>query len=140
MVAYWIKLLYERNTYVVDLDDVGTFVCDPSNRLSFYVPGSRAKIILTKQNHLEAYEQVLNYLQQITADAMQGYWVTIEFERNKYIVDLDRVRAFIQTTNDRLMFYPEGNQSAIVITAVADPATYRKLIHYIEQRTGHRLA
>lgn len=69
----------------------------------------------------------------------QGCWIRLVYERNVFVIDLDRVSAFRLISRGRLSFYlPDGN-SAIVINQQTDPDTYQKILDYVKTTTGHTL-
>jgi hypothetical protein len=65
-VAYWIKITYDRNTYIIDLDQVTAFCCDSSGRLSFNLPDSNTTIIVSQSSNSEAYQLILDYVEKQT--------------------------------------------------------------------------
>ena len=66
MKSNWIKFIYERNTYVVDLDSISTFACTENGRLMFWLPDEKVQIIIHLQTHPDAYQQILDYIQKTT--------------------------------------------------------------------------
>jgi hypothetical protein len=65
-VAYWIKITYERNTYVIDLDRVTAFCFMPSGRISFALLDGNTNIVVTQQNDTESYQTLLDYIEKHT--------------------------------------------------------------------------
>jgi hypothetical protein len=65
-VSYWIKLTYERNTYVVDLDRVAAFCYIPNGRISFTLPDGSTTVIITQQNDPQIYQFLLDYVEKQT--------------------------------------------------------------------------
>lgn len=63
---YWIKFSYDRDTYLVDLSCINTFVCAPNGKITFWLPDSGNPIVLTPQAHSDAYQTVLNYIEMAT--------------------------------------------------------------------------
>ncbi|MGQ9870577.1 hypothetical protein [Leptodesmis sp.] len=45
-MAYWIKLTYDRNTYLVDLDRVSAFCYVQNGRISFSVMDGTVTIVI----------------------------------------------------------------------------------------------
>jgi hypothetical protein len=68
-----------------------------------------------------------------------AYWIKITYDRNIYVIDLDRVAAFCQAANGRLSFSLPDDDITIVINPQSDPNTYRLLLNYIEKQTGYSL-
>lgn len=68
MKRHWIKFIYERNTYVVDLDRVSTFDFAENGRLMFWLPdaGGKVQIILHPKSNPEVYQQILDYIEKTT--------------------------------------------------------------------------
>ena len=66
----WIKFVFERNTYVVDLDSISSFACAENGRLMFWLPDGKAQIIIHPQNNPEAYQQVLVYIERTTGQSL----------------------------------------------------------------------
>lgn len=70
MKLHWIKFSYKRNTYLVNLGGISTFVLTHNRRLLFWFPDSRGiKIVLHPQNHSDAYQQVLAYITKTTGQS-----------------------------------------------------------------------
>jgi len=63
-VAHWIKITYERNTYVIDLDRVTAFCYMPSHRLSFTLLDGTTTIVVNQQTDAEAYQILLDYVEK----------------------------------------------------------------------------
>ncbi len=68
-----------------------------------------------------------------------AFWIKLTFDRTIYIIDLDRIAAFCQTATDRVAFSLPDECTTIVVNQQKDPTTYRAILTYIEQTTGHRL-
>lgn len=65
-----------------------------------------------------------------------SYWIKLIYDRNTYIIDLDRVSAFGHAPNGRISFTVMDGNVAIVINQQSDPATYQAILDYIEKQTG----
>jgi aromatic ring-cleaving dioxygenase len=72
MKRHWIKFIYERNTYVVNLDRIRTFVLTENGRLIFWVPDARGQvqIILHPQTNSATYQQILEYIQETIGQSL----------------------------------------------------------------------
>jgi hypothetical protein len=68
-----------------------------------------------------------------------AFWIKLTYERNIYVVDLDRVAAFCQRANGRISFTLPAGQENITITQQADPATYQTLVDYVQKVSGFDL-
>jgi hypothetical protein len=138
-VAYWIKINYERNEYVVDLDRLSAFACAPNGKITFWLPNSAIPIIINKQNNPEDYQQVLEYIQQVSAHSLAGSWIQVSYERNDYVIDLSRISSFCFSSSGRITFWLPDSSIPIIINEQKDQDTYQKLLDYIKRKTGHLL-
>ncbi len=138
-MAYWIKINYERNEYVVDLDRLSAFACAPNGKITFWLPNSAIPIIINKQNNPEDYQQVLEYIQQVSAHSLAGSWIQVSYERNDYVIDLSRISSFCFSSSGRITFWLPDSSIPIIINEQKDQDTYQKLLDYIKRKTGHLL-
>ncbi len=138
-MAYWIKINYERNEYVVDLDRLSAFACAPNGKITFWLPNSAIPIIINKQNNPEDYQQVLEYIQQVSAHPLAGSWIQVSYERNDYVIDLSRISSFCFSSSGRITFWLPDSSIPIIINEQKDQDTYQKLLDYIKRKTGHLL-
>lgn len=67
-MAYWIKITYDRNTYVIDLDRVSSFIYTPNGRISFCLPDGGNCLIINQQSNSEAYQKLLDYIEKTTGE------------------------------------------------------------------------
>jgi hypothetical protein len=65
-VAHWIKLTYDRNTYILDLDRVGAFCLSPNNRLSFAALDGSVMIVVNQQSDPATYQTIVDYIEKTT--------------------------------------------------------------------------
>jgi len=65
-VTYWIKLIYDRNTYIIDLERVGTFCYTPNGRISFAVMEGNTTIVINQQSDPTSYQAILDYIEKKT--------------------------------------------------------------------------
>lgn len=138
-MAYWIKVTYERNEYVIDLDRLSAFACAPNGKITFWLPNSAFPIILSKQSNPDDYQQVWDYIQQVSAYSLSGSWIQLNYERNDYLVDLNRISSFCHSPSGKLTFWLPDSTIPIIINEQNDPDTYQKILNYITRKTGHRL-
>ncbi|MBL1174182.1 hypothetical protein [Pantanalinema sp. GBBB05] len=68
-----------------------------------------------------------------------AHWIKFIYDRNTYVIDLDRVTTFCLSHNRRISFPVMDGSTTIVINQQSDPATYQTLLDYIEQQTGQPL-
>jgi hypothetical protein len=138
-VSYWIKINYERSTYVIDLDRISAFSSDPENkRITFWLPNSSQPIILNPHLNTDAYIQVLEYLKKITdRNYYQKSWIKINYDRKEFSIDLNRISTFICESNGRLSFCLPDSATTIVIHPNSNAEDYQKIQDYINHTTGH---
>ncbi|MFW6359909.1 MAG: hypothetical protein ACOC0N_11950 [Chroococcales cyanobacterium] len=136
-MAYWIKVRYERNEYVVDLDRISAFACSPSGRITIWLPDSSTPIILNRQSNLNNYQQVFNYINSLLESSLVSSWARIFYDRCEYIIDLNRLSAFSYSPNKKLTFWLPDSSLPIIVTPQSDPEGFRKLVTFIEKKTGH---
>ena len=67
------------------------------------------------------------------------YWIKITYDRNTYVIDLDRVTAFCYLPNGRISFSLLDGNTTIIVNQQSDPDAYQRLLDYIEKRTGQTL-
>lgn len=70
MKSSWIKFIYERTTYVVDLDGISTFACTENGRLMFWLPDGKVQIIIHRLTNPDTYQQILDYIQKMTGKSL----------------------------------------------------------------------
>lgn len=136
-MAYWIVITYERNEYAIDLDRLGAFACSPSGKITFWLPNSAFPIVLNKQSNPDSYQQVLDYIQQVSSFSLSGSWIQINYEREEYIIDLNRISSFCHSPRGSLTFWLPDSAIPIIINEPNDPDTYQKIIEFIKRKTGH---
>lgn len=66
----WIKFIYERNAYVIDLNRVSAFACTGNGRLIFRLPDGKIQIVIHRQTNPDAYQEILNYIEQTTGQSL----------------------------------------------------------------------
>jgi hypothetical protein len=140
-VAYWVKIHYERNEYVVNFERVTAFCHERNGRVTFWLPDSAIPIVVNSQNNLEDYQKILDYIQHVTGLGFEkSYWVKILYERNEYIINLDSISSFChEPTNGRITFWLPNSTLPIIINPVSNPDSYQKVLEYIQNTTGYLL-
>lgn len=69
-MAHWIKLTYERNNYVIDLDRIVAFCQLPNGRISFALPAANTTIVVNQQSDPDSYQAILEYIKQQTGQSL----------------------------------------------------------------------
>ncbi|MGB7443758.1 MAG: hypothetical protein WA919_22060 [Coleofasciculaceae cyanobacterium] len=62
----WIKFVYERNSYVVNLSRISSFVRAENGWLTFWLPDAQTQITINPKSNPDAYEQILGYFEDKT--------------------------------------------------------------------------
>lgn len=141
-MAYWIKIDYERSKYLIDLDSITAFSCQPNNRITFWLPNSSQPIILTKQSSQDSYHLVLQYIQKkidITAQGDDNWWVKIIYDRHEWFIDLNCISTFACEPNGRVTFWLPDSTKDIIINPHSNPEAYAKVLEFIQTVTGYSL-
>lgn len=140
-MAYWVKIRYERNEYVVNFERVTAFCHERNGRVTFWLPDCAMPIVVNSQNNLEDYQKILNYIQCVTGLGFEkSYWVKIVYERNEYIINLDSISSFChEPTNGRITFWLPDSTIPIILSPVSNPDSYQTVLEYVQKRTGYIL-
>jgi hypothetical protein len=138
-VAHWIKINYERNVYLVDLDRLSAFACAPNGRITFWLPDSGTPIIINQQSNHDGYYKVLKYIQNLSEYSLATSWFKIIYDRSEYIVNLNTVSSFCCSVG-KLKFWLPDSSIPIILSKNSDPDNYEKLLDYIQRQTGHTLS
>jgi hypothetical protein len=72
MNGNWIKFIYERNIYVVKLSQISSFACPKNGRLMFWLPDGKELIVIHQLTNPDAYQQILDYVNQRTGQSLSG--------------------------------------------------------------------
>ena len=64
--AYWVKIPYEKNEYVINLTCVSSFCQEPNGRITFWLPDGTIPIIINPVSNPDSYKKVLQYIQKAT--------------------------------------------------------------------------
>ena len=145
-VAYWIKINYERSIYLIDLDSITAFSCQPNKRITFWLPNSSQPIILNQQSSESEndYEIVLEYIKKkITigykANGESQCWIKIIYDRHEWFIDLNCISAFAWEKNGRITFWLPDSTKDIIINPNSSPEAYKKVLEFIYKLTGYSL-
>jgi hypothetical protein len=139
-VAHWVKIQYQRKEYIVNLDFVNTFCYEKNGRVTFWLPNSSIPIIIHPQNNWEDYQKIVSYLESIQDLELDNYyWVTITYEKNKYVINLSCISSFCYEPNNRLTFWLPHLTTPIIINPASNPDAHEKVLYYLQQKTGYTL-
>ncbi len=139
-MAYWIKINYERSDYIIDLDRISAFASAPHGKITFWLPNSVHQIIINQQSDPEGYQEVLNYVNQVSANSLEGIWIRISYERNEYFIDLSRISSFSHSPSGKLTFWLPDSSIPIMLNEQKDSDNYQKILDYIKRKTGFFLS
>ncbi|MDZ8085272.1 MAG: hypothetical protein RMY16_06705 [Nostoc sp. DedQUE12b] len=64
--AHWVKIIYEKNEYVINLNCISSFCHEPNGRITFWLPDGTIPIIINPVSNSESYEKVVKYVQKAT--------------------------------------------------------------------------
>ncbi len=138
-MAVWVRMIYERQTLIFDLAAVGTFHWSRNDKLlSFWLPDQSLEIFLNPEEHPDEYLQVISYINELPISP-SNYWVTLTYERSRYVTNVTQVNTFKLSTNGRLSFYLPGTSKLVVITQQTEPDDYAKIQAYLLTTTGYAL-
>ena len=62
----WIKINYERNDYIINLNCISSFCHGPNFRITFWLPDSSIPIIINQQKDPDTYQKILDYIERKT--------------------------------------------------------------------------
>ncbi|MBW4668851.1 MAG: hypothetical protein KME60_15870 [Cyanomargarita calcarea GSE-NOS-MK-12-04C] len=68
--AHWVKILYERNQYVINLTCISSFCHEPNGRITFWLPDSSIPVIINPLSNPESYQKVLDYVHKATGHSL----------------------------------------------------------------------
>ena len=69
-MAYWIKITYERDICVIDLEQVTAFCHSLNRRLSFTLSSGQA-IVVNPQNDPKAHQEILDFVEKRTGHSLR---------------------------------------------------------------------
>ena len=64
--AHWVKIIYEKNEYVINLNCISSFCHEPNGRITFWLPDGTIPIIINPLSNPESYEKIVKYVQKAT--------------------------------------------------------------------------
>jgi hypothetical protein len=62
----WIKIIYERKEYIVNLTCISSFCQEVNGRITFWLPDGTIPIVITPVSNPESYEKVLRFIEKST--------------------------------------------------------------------------
>jgi hypothetical protein len=139
-VAYWEKIHYDRNEYIVNFDRVTAFCLEPNRRVTFWLPDNAIPIVINPQNNQKDYQKILEYTNKVTELRENAYWVKIFYEKNEYTINLTCISSFCREPNGRITFWLPDSTIPIIIHPIANPESYQKVVDFIEQATGYNIS
>lgn len=64
--SYWVKIIYEKNEYVINLHCVSSFCQESNGRITFWLPDGTIPIIINPLSNPDSYQKVLQFVRQET--------------------------------------------------------------------------
>ena len=64
--AHWVKIHYDKNEYVINLNCISSFCHEPNGRITFWLPDGTIPIIINPVSNPESYEKVVKYVKKAT--------------------------------------------------------------------------
>ena len=64
--AHWVKIYYDKNEYVINLNCISSFCHEPNGRITFWLPDGTIPIIINPVSNPESYEKVMKFVQKAT--------------------------------------------------------------------------
>ena len=141
-MAYWIKINYERSIYLIDLDSITAFCCQPNKRITFWLPNTNQEIVLNKQNCEYDYYLILEYIKkkiEIGYKTHNEYWVHIIYERHEWFINFNSITTFAWEPNGRITFWLPDSTKDIIINPNNDLEAYEKVLKFVNKVTGNYL-
>nr|WP_202895570.1 hypothetical protein [Iningainema tapete] len=134
------KIHYERNRYIVNLERVTAFCSEQNGRVTFWLPDCAIPIVINPQSNQKDYQSILKYMRQVQELGIDhAHWVKIIYERNEYVINLKCISSFCQEPNGRITFWLPDSTIPIIINPVSNPDSYKKVMDYIHKTTGYSL-
>ena len=141
-MAHWIKINYERSIYLIDLDSITAFCCQPNKRITFWLPNTNQEIVLNKQNCEYDYYLILEYIKkkiEIGYKTHNEYWVHIIYERHEWFINFNSITTFAWEPNGRITFWLPDSTKDIIINPNNDLEAYEKVLKFVNKVTGNSL-
>ncbi|MEH2291644.1 hypothetical protein [Nostoc sp.] len=64
--AHWVKIIYEKKEYVINLNCISCFCHEPNGRITFWLPDGTISIIINPVSNPESYQKVIQYVKKAT--------------------------------------------------------------------------
>ncbi|MEC4806828.1 MAG: hypothetical protein SAJ12_15790 [Jaaginema sp. PMC 1079.18] len=134
-MGHWVKLNYERQEYIIDLDRISAFALAANGRVTLWLPDSSIPLIFSDQAEPNEYYKILNYIDKITAHPSNEMWMWMECDRQEYIINLHRISSFCHAGH-KIMFWLPDSGIDITLTQQSNPEAYQTLQDFIHRTTG----
>ena len=141
-MTHWIKVNYDRNTYIIDLERITAFCLSQNGKLTFWLPDGAFPIFIYPKSSPEVYQILINYLNKIVAQQNRnlhnGYWIKIDYDRSKYVINLNCISAFCrEPSGSRISFWlPHSDKQLIILHPQSSKEAYQLVQDYIDKKTG----
>ncbi|MEB3273821.1 MAG: hypothetical protein ACO4CG_04450 [Prochlorothrix sp.] len=132
-MSYWVKLRDERQTYVVNLDQVNAFTFIEHGRVSFFVAGNPQEIVLTVKSNPHEYRLVLAYVRTLSDGTVPGHWITLKYDRVILVFNLHHIHSFCVLDSGKLSFFLPDSSQEIVLQENPHGEVYRRIYRYVQQ-------
>ncbi|WGV23952.1 hypothetical protein [Halotia branconii] len=70
--AYWVKILYEKNEYVINLTCISSFCQESNGRITFWLPDGTIPIIINPVSNPDSYHKILKFIQKTTGYSLNN--------------------------------------------------------------------
>ncbi len=139
-MSFWAKIPFERQIYVIDLDRIDTFICAANGKISFWLPESKAAIIITPDTAPDSYHQVKDYIHQCMEKQQEKKWLKFQYERHDYLINIRQISLFAyHPVNKKITFWLPNSHGEIVLHPHTNEAAYEQVIEYIREQTNYCL-
>jgi hypothetical protein len=64
--AHWVKIVYEKNEYVINLNCISSFCQEVNGRITFWLPDGTIPIIINPVSNPESYDKVVQFVKKAT--------------------------------------------------------------------------
>lgn len=136
-MASWVKIIFERDIYAIDLDRVSAFASAPNGKITFWLPNSSIPIVLSPQTHSESHQIIQSYIEQRTGYSLGAHWLKMNYDRSEYLIDLNSISTFCCEPNSKkITFWLPDSTTPIVLHPQAHAEAYQQVMDYIEKTTG----
>jgi hypothetical protein len=64
--SHWVKIVYEKNEYIINLRCISSFCQEPNGRITFWLPDCTIPIIINPSSNPDSYQKVLQFVKNTT--------------------------------------------------------------------------